>query len=598
MRFFYYQKHMYYLVFLSLLFLSAPAGAVTALIESTYRGLPYESPRRPNNSLLGSSLNGTLSLSIDYSSLPPFLGDTGKVVIRSDFETGALTSSWHGVTPTFLDFTFSNGVSDFSNTSVETGWFEVALNFETSLGLTSPLTINSQDTSFWLRNEYITTPDGNFSVKDDLAYHINGSGPPLKRERSIFSDREAGISYDGQISYSLAEPYPNIASHDPWNADVNSTPRKLVFLDFDSDTPWSYENFSVIPGRPAFAAVNGGSLPSSSSLPVQGILDELTAAFDSLGLGDAITFTTEKPIDGEYETIYFSSASPTVARGHAPDLAGGIDRFDSNKSGSAVIFSDTIKSLARNDGRPSSTDARNIAKTVAHELGHLMGLRHIDPSLDRGSIMSDELDLERPLFFASSPYDISDDSTSGQGISHNPAHHLLLSFSRDSNLVGGEWDDSGSIVSNISAAADSDNWLNRVRNIDLKFLVITYGENDEADHILGSVIQTFTLDSLLNGEVELSLSPAIPIQIIGGINGINNIIMSTSLDGAGSLFTIPAGGSVQLNALEYHGDAFSVVGKTTLDSIRVPEPSAYLLLIVGALPYYYRRHALREYARY
>jgi len=132
-------------------------------------------------------------------------------------------------------------------------------------------------------------------------------------------------------------------------------------------------------------------------------------------------------------TIYFSDTGPAMSG--FKTLSGiaytGVDQFNQNLWGQAVVFV--------NNG-----DREDVAETAAHELGHLLGLRHVSPLgvaeiMEQGKHDSDDEQFNNAVSSISDPSDSS--------MTHNPVYHLRSYVSGDSHdelaaagISNGTWD--------------------------------------------------------------------------------------------------------------------------------------------------------------
>jgi len=156
---------------------------------------------------------------------------------------------------------------------------------------------------------------------------------------------------------------------------------------------------------------------------------------------------TDSPQE-EAETVYFA---PWPEEDADWSLSGkaytGLDQFNEDHEGEAVVFlyGDTFD-------HPDLADY--YADTVAHEVGHLLGLRHVNPAIDDDPFDLEVMDYDNPYeftrqssgMFVNAVTDIWD---RGSTDTHNPAYHLnrYIDGISSEDLVGkgiipGTWDTS------------------------------------------------------------------------------------------------------------------------------------------------------------
>ncbi|MHC4718035.1 MAG: matrixin family metalloprotease, partial [Planctomycetota bacterium] len=98
------------------------------------------------------------------------------------------------------------------------------------------------------------------------------------------------------------------------------------------------------------------------------------AAFDN------ISFTTVKPMGGQYATVFIGgNLSPDRSTG---GIADSIDTNNSNLADMAVVFGGEIATnTGRFFGQTLDTVAVVLGNVASHELGHILGLNHVNNSL-------------------------------------------------------------------------------------------------------------------------------------------------------------------------------------------------------------------------
>ena len=103
--------------------------------------------------------------------------------------------------------------------------------------------------------------------------------------------------------------------------------------------------------------------------------DAIVAGLNSIYAGFQVAFLTAPPARGDYATVFFNQSR---ADGQPGGDSSEIDFGNRNLGGAAIV---QINGLLDLPGGPEATAANFVAASTwmaAHELGHLLGLRHAD----------------------------------------------------------------------------------------------------------------------------------------------------------------------------------------------------------------------------
>jgi hypothetical protein len=227
------------------------------------------------------------------------------------------------------------------------------------------------------------------------------------------------------------------------------TPQKIV-LAWGEDLPVGLEGYPIMGHRlnrispfdseDAFASDNAAAFAEYQN----NLLEHVRAQFSS-SFVDGIEIVAGDPEPGAIN-VYFLERFPEFG-GLLGVAYTGIDRFNTDPEGGAAII---VKGFRGDDPNDFEIDA----ETVTHEVGHLLGLRHVDPPgdvsvMDYGSSAGD---LE---VFQDGEFNITEPPTAEGTVfphTHNPTYYLERYIDGASHeeleaqgIMPGTWDLPGAI---------------------------------------------------------------------------------------------------------------------------------------------------------
>ncbi|MGH7177861.1 MAG: calcium-binding protein, partial [Tepidisphaeraceae bacterium] len=168
---------------------------------------------------------------------------------------------------------------------------------------------------------------------------------------SKFADTILGNSRDNQF-FGADQLDDRFATPASWNGVT-----QVVFLDFDS---------------------NHSLLVAQDHLYTQAERDAIQARLQADYASFHFQFTQTQPGTGPYATLFFNKTPIIGGQPQPGGLADGLDFRNLNLAGTAAI---DVNSFLGGKSQPAATSANFVAfsATVSgHELGHLLGLRHLD----------------------------------------------------------------------------------------------------------------------------------------------------------------------------------------------------------------------------
>jgi hypothetical protein len=298
----------------------------------------------------------------------------------------------------------------------------------------------------------------------------------------------------------------------------------------------------------------------------------------------------EGPIDLDAINVYFIDPS------EAPSLRGlafnGIDRFNIHQLDQAFV-------TVRGFDPASPEDVERTAETVTHEIGHMLGLRHINPP-GVTPVMDYDASPGVTERFSTGAFLITEPPEPGGHIFdmfHNPAYHLLRYVDgvphKDLVALGiepGQWDDPleeiNDVIISFAADAIAAQSLTLAAGKETTLfdvqVVKAFGAPDEIE-VLAHFDQ-ITLAELANHSFRITELEGIGIFAASTLGGEWDIALAP-----GDPFTspglalYPGAGPVQ-GFLQMEADnpqGYETLAALTLDVIRVPEPATGLMLLIG-----------------
>ena len=197
---------------------------------------------------------------------------------------------------------------------------------------------------------------------------FDGQTPPLRITAPLADTSNPLLN----LTIEIADAGDGIFDSAAFINDFEFLEPQTVFVDFDGGT--------VSFGTAFFIFDRNVSLPSSGLTAAE--QDEVIAIANDIYSDFLVEFTDTRPTEGEFSTILvggslsgspsLSSVFPLGGVGVAEDVDfGNNDRSDNALVLSGETFFDPL------DGSQSTRNIPLLAQVVAHETGHLLGLRHV-----------------------------------------------------------------------------------------------------------------------------------------------------------------------------------------------------------------------------
>ena len=285
-------------------------------------------------------------------------------------------------------------------------------------------------------------------------------------------------------------------------------PRQKVFLAFNQPSSFSLIVPTVF-GR-AWPIVNPfGSFPAAtiSDSYRNSVTSQIKNIYSRSGIHN-LEWTTSDSSDAI--AVYFCATVNPDLLGYSK---GPADRFNSKRRGEVIVFVNEASPLANLD-----------AESAAHEIGHALGLRHVDPPTATDPSNNEVMDLD----FSSSPEfinTVSDVTDITSFSTHNPLYHLhryvdgwSSSQLQNAGISPGTWDNG----STISARFSFQNENLRLYNI----TVFAAGGSAESSFALEQ-IPSATLAELSGRSFDVPEELGIVLLASSTTNGQPDVISST-----------------------------------------------------------------------
>ena len=281
-------------------------------------------------------------------------------------------------------------------------------------------------------------------------------------------------------------------------------PPQKIFLAFGQ--PSTFALFLPAAFGKAWPFVISGSIPAAS-VP-DSYRNNVTSQIKDIFLNSAvknIEWTTAESDDAI--AVYFCPTNPYLFGYSKPP----VDRFNSKRRGEVIVFvNETLPNLD--------------AETAAHEIGHALGLRHVNPPVATDPFDDEVMDIDfsaSPRFInvVSPVTDITSFST------HNPLYHLLRYVDgwssaqlQNAAINPGTWDTGSTITTRLFFQNEN----LRLFNI----TVFSAGENAESSFALEQIASA-TLGELSERTFAVPEGLGIVLLASTTTNGPPDVISST-----------------------------------------------------------------------
>jgi len=550
----------------------------------------FDDFNRPNSATVGNgwsdlsgNLNGNLIILDNELRVPSAAGYAG---IARPFDLG-------GPVQISVNFKESSGFGGLLRRYNHA----VAVRNDQSLGTGYGIRLGRSDANF--NNSQVQLFDGNLDNSTPLAILPANFqfGASLRLEATFQTDgRVTGSVFDTNNRFdfnfgprsvqsagsnvAVGLEFPNPGASVFARADdffVSDVPKQKVHLAWGQDLPLRITRTFV--NNDANYAHETGSMAAAAIGVADRIAWESTlrTMFAGSGVSNIEFVSTPSP---DAETVYFAQRPLTPGWDLGGQAITGVDAENRNRAGQAVVFV---------PAGPLTTFGRDsLAISTAHEVGHLFGLRHVNPDAalspaQRREIMDyDRNEIpanERFINAVSTEFDFED----GVEHTHNPRYHLERYVDgRSHDELVGEGVHPGSWDRFLTRGLATFDFLDNIRGDTQLFDVTLYagvGDEDSVGRV--AFFASATLQDLEALQIELPLGGLLRLSGKTSPDGELNVMLGGLDLTAGNFLILQPG---QLTGSLYTYDA---AGTTTpfiaiqVTTTVVPEPAGAMLLLIA-----------------
>ncbi|TWT45982.1 hypothetical protein RAS1_24190 [Phycisphaerae bacterium RAS1] len=155
------------------------------------------------------------------------------------------------------------------------------------------------------------------------------------------------------------------------DGDTPSGTPQVVYLDFRGGEGIEVPNVGTFTLKPLDASDFGSGFAGKTAAIASAMAAEVRDAYAGLNLSVITSDERDTPPSGDHSTVFFGGFDE-----RAFAISESIDTFNADKNDRAIVFTESFGGRAFSKTPTQDELVQALGNTVAHEIGHLLGLVH------------------------------------------------------------------------------------------------------------------------------------------------------------------------------------------------------------------------------